>query len=355
MSKKISMLILVVLLLSGCWDERLNKDFASIPMIGFDGKLGELTGYFGLPGEQHNTNEFTMISAKGTSVEDVTLKVDQKINERIDISKLTSILFSDDTAKSDFYNYLDWYYRNSRNRLNTVLIITEGSTEPFIQYGNKMGKDVNNFYSEFVEGFKLNAVLPKINLQLACSVLLDEGIDLTLPYMKMSSGEKMPELDGIALFSGKKFSGKTLSREDSIILQLMKEKKADYTYLTFMYDDIPVTIRVDSIKRNMKWDGTKIDINYQMKVGIMEYYKDHLIEEKELNSLDTFLEKSFTKRMEDVLKVLHDANSDALGIGRYARAFHPDIFEKNKWKETYPNLTITPKVKIKIKETGIID
>ncbi|MFJ8064957.1 Ger(x)C family spore germination protein [Psychrobacillus sp. NPDC096426] len=355
MTKKISLLLLILLLLSGCRDERLNKDFASVPMIGFDGKLGALTGYFGLPGEQHNTNKFEMLSAKGISVEDVTLIVDQKINQRVDISKLTSILFSAETAKGDFYSYLDWYYRNSRNRLNTVLIVTDGSTEPFIQYGDKMGKDVNNYYSEFIEGFKLNAILPKTNLQLACTDLLDEGIDLTLPYMKMSNEGKMPELDGTALFSGKNFSGKTLNREESIVLQLMKNKKGKYTYLTFKYDDIPVTIRVNSVQRKMKWNGTKIDISYQMKVGIMEYYKDHLLEEKELKSLDKFLEEKLTKRMEEVLKVLHDANSDALGIGRYARAFHPDIFEEKKWKEKYPTLTITPKVKIKIMETGILD
>ncbi|WP_391209246.1 Ger(x)C family spore germination protein [Psychrobacillus sp. L4] len=355
MSKKISILIMVLIFLSGCWDERLNKDFASIPMVGFDGELGNLTGYFGLPGEQHQSKEFEMLSAKGVSVQDVAQKVDQKVNQRLDLSKLTSILLSDDTVKSDLDHYLDAYYRNSRSRLNTVLIITEGSTAPFIKYGEKMGSDVNNYYSEFVEGFKLESVLSKADIQQSLSDLTDEAIDLTLPYIKMSKEGDIPELVGVALFSEKKFSGKTLNKDESIILQLMKKKKGKYPYLTFTHKEIPITIKVDNLQRKMQWDGKHIEIHYKMKVGVMEYYKNHFLEKKELQELEKFLEETFTKRMEEILKVLHDGNCDALGIGRYARAFHPDVFEKNKWNEIYPTLTITPTVQVKIIETGITD
>ncbi|WP_192797520.1 Ger(x)C family spore germination protein [Psychrobacillus glaciei] len=355
MSKNISILIIVILLLSGCWDERLNKDFASIPMVGFDGEIGNLTGYFGLPGEQHQSEQFEMLSAKGISVQDVAQKVDQKVNERLDLSKLTSILLSDDTVKSDLDHYLDAYYRNSRSRLNTVLIITEGSTAPFIQYGDKMGSDVNNYYSEFVEGFKLESVLSKADIQQSLSDLKDEAIDLTLPYIIMSKEENIPELLGLALFSGKKFSGKTLNKDDSIVLQLMKKKKGKYPFLTFTHKEVPLTIRVDNLQRKMKWDGTHIEIHYKMKIGIMEYYKNHLLEKKEIQEIEKFLEETFTKQMEEILKVLHDSNCDALGIGRYARAFHPNVFEKNKWNEIYPTLTITPIVQVKVIETGIAD
>ncbi|MFF2752860.1 Ger(x)C family spore germination protein [Psychrobacillus sp. NPDC058041] len=358
MSKKISILIMVLILLSGCWDERLNKDFASIPMVGFDGEIGNLTGYFGLPGEQHQSEQFEMLSEKGVSVQDVAQKVDQKVNQRLDLSKLTSILLSDDTVKSDLDNYLDAYYRNSRSRLNTVLIITVGSTAPFIKYGEKMGSDVNNYYSEFVEGFKLESVLSKADIQQSLSVLKDEAIDLTLPYIKMSKeGDigDIPELVGLALFSEKKFSGKTLNKDESIILQLMKKKKGKYPNLTFTHKDIPLTIKVDNLQRKMKWDGKHIEIHYKMKIGVVEYYKNHFLEKKELQEIEKFLEETFTKKMEEVLKVLHDGNCDALGIGRDARAFHPDLFEKDKWHEIYTTITITPIVKVKIVETGITD
>lgn len=346
---------MVLILLSGCWDERLNKDFASIPMIGFDGELGNLTGYFGLPGEQHQSEKFEMLSAKGVSVQDISQKVDQKVNQRLDLSKLTSILLSDETVKSDLERYLDVYYRNSRSRLNTVLIITEGSAAPFIQYGEKMGSDVNNYYSEFVEGFKLESVLSKSDIQHSLSELMDEGIDLTLPYIKMSKEGDTPELGGIALFSGKKFSGKTLNKDESIIFQLMKKNKGKYPYLTFTHKEVPITIRVDNLQRKMKWDGKHIEMQYKMKVGIMEYYKNQLLEKKERQELEEFLEETFSKKMEEILKVLHDGNSDALGIGRYARAFHPDLFEKDKWLEVYSTLIISPSVKVKIIETGITD
>ncbi|TQR05537.1 hypothetical protein FG383_19605 [Psychrobacillus soli] len=59
--------------------------------------------------------------------------------------------------------------------------------------------------------------------------------------------------------------------------------------------------------------------------------------------------------MEGKIAILSDANTDALGLGRIARAFHPDLFQEGKWNETYPTLTITPSVQVKITDTGILD
>ncbi|TQR20686.1 Ger(x)C family spore germination protein [Psychrobacillus vulpis] len=353
--KKIVSIVFIVLLLSGCWDERPNKDIAIVPMIGFDGEIGELKGYFGIPGQQQNAGEFSFLKAEGASVEEVRQKIDLQVSEGVDLSKLSSILISDQLAEHDLYSLLDMYYRNARNRLNTSMLITEGSAEPFIKYGEKMGGNVNNYYSQLVKGFVQKSIFPDIDLQLACSYLLDEGIDLVLPYIKISNENDVPEVGGLALFDEGNFTGKTLKREESILLNVMMDKIGKYAYITYMDKNVPVTINIKQINKDMKWDGTTIHIDYKIKIGIMEYYKNDFQNKERKKELEKFLQQKLTTDMEKIVKILHDANSDALGLGRIARAFHQDLFEEGKWKDIYPTLTIVPKVSINITDTGVMD
>lgn len=105
----------------------------------------------------------------------------------------------------------------------------------------------------------------------------------------------------------------------------------------------------------MYWDGEKIGLDYQLKVSIMEYYKNNIKDKNTRLKLEKSLEEKITSQMESNLKILLDANSDALGLGRIARAFHPKLFQEGKWNEIYPTLTITPTVQVKITDTGILD
>ena len=44
--KKITLIsIACSFLLAGCWDERLYKDITIVPLIGYEGEPGKLTGY----------------------------------------------------------------------------------------------------------------------------------------------------------------------------------------------------------------------------------------------------------------------------------------------------------------------
>ncbi|MFJ7972493.1 Ger(x)C family spore germination protein [Psychrobacillus sp. NPDC096389] len=353
--KKVISILCCVVFLSGCWDERLNKNIAIVPMIGFDGELGSLTGYFGIPGKQQNMSNFNLLMAEGQSVEEVRQKIDTQVNEGVDLSKLGSILISDQLAEKDLYSLLDLYYRNARNRLNAMLIITEGSAEPFIQYGQKISVEVNDYYPMLLEGFTLKSVVPHTDLQLACSILLDEGIDLVLPYLKISSENDVPELVGLALFDSGNFTGEILNIDESIILNVMRDDLNKYAYITYMEEKIPLTISIKKVKRKMHWDGETIGLDYQLKVSIMEYYKNNFKDKNTRLKLEKSLEEKITSQMESNIKILLDANSDALGLGRIARAFHPKLFQEGKWNEIYPTLTITPTVQVKITDTGILD
>ena len=57
--------------------------------------------------------------------------------------------------------------------------------------------------------------------------------------------------------------------------------------------------------------------------------------------------------MNEMMEKLQKAKSDAIGLGRIVRAFHPSYFEKD-WSEKFSTLKIPIKVDVEIVKTGIL-
>ncbi len=46
--------------------------------------------------------------------------------------------------------------------------------------------------------------------------------------------------------------------------------------------------------------------------------------------------------------------SDSLGIGRHVRAFHPKVWKKGDWNDTFSEIEIKPGITVEVKRTGIL-
>ena len=72
--------------------------------------------------------------------------------------------------------------------------------------------------------------------------------------------------------------------------------------------------------------------------------------------MEKFLSKEMTKEFNEVIKKLQEAKSDGVGFGRTVRAFHPALWNKGDWQDTFSETCqLTVKVKAKITRTGILN
>ena len=111
------------------------------------------------------------------------------------------------------------------------------------------------------------------------------------------------------------------------------------------------------VRYNKKWDiqDSKINATYKMKFSVNEFSYDHLDKEKTRKELEKFLSKELTKDFNEVIKKLQEAKSDPVGFGRSVRAFHPNLWNKGKWQDTFSELDINVKVEAEITRTGILN
>ena len=359
MRNKGLILLVCLLILSGCWDEKLLKDVTIVSLVGIEGTPGDVKAEFAFPVIENESISYLTSSGTGLSLRDARGDANHRTKEALDIASVEVILIAEESAKSDLYAYLDMLYRDPRNRLSGHIAIVQGELKPYFESTENMQEDVAGYYVELLHTAVMYTYTPDISIQTTATTLFGEDMDLALPYIKIDEESKTPEIAGVALFSGKKFTGETLDVRESIILSLLKKKKGRYTRLFYYWKDdkreSPLAVEVINIKK--KWKITKNEINatYDFDLNVEEFPHDSLDEEKMIKELDKFLSKELTKEFNGVVNKLQKAKSDSVGFGRTVRAFHRDLWDKGDWQETFSEIPIDVKVNAKITRTGILN
>ena len=359
MKKIILISIACSFLLAGCWDERLYKDLAIVPLIGVEGEPGKFTVHYTYTAVSNGALSYSAAEGSGVSLRETRIDANRKASEILDVSQMEVILLNEETVKSNIMESFDVYFRTPRNRLSSRFVVVDGEMAPYMEKSEKMTLELPDYYAKLIETAISFSIAPDIDIQQVDGIIFDDAIDLALAFVKMSEKTGMPEVSGVALFSEKVFTGHTLDEKESVIAQLLQKKPEKNVSFTYMWekDGKSYPITAEPVNNKRKWDiqNSKIDATYKMNFNIEEFANNHLDEDKTREELEEFLSKKLTEDFNKVIKKMQEAKSDVVGFGRTVRAFHPDLWKKGKWQDTFSELDIKIKVEAKIKRTGILN
>ncbi|MFM9533909.1 Ger(x)C family spore germination protein [Lysinibacillus sp. IITD104] len=357
MYRKGIMLLLSMLLLAGCWDERLYKNASVVTLVGVDGYVGAYKGYYAYPNSAAQQNE--VIEADGISPRDVRNQANLKVEQTIDLSELSTILVSDQTVREPLYDILDIYFRNPQNPISIKIAVTEGDVKPFIELTKDLAGGSGDYYERFMESTEENTIFPKLDLQTVGSMLFEQTIDIALPYIQLSEDKKHAVAAGVTLFSGQRFTGTVLTPKQSLTMLLLMNQPSKQARMSYMWKHdgkaMPITAEVIHIKRQwtVNEELKRIDMDYLIEVEIEEFAHDHLYKDPIFKEVQQLIQNQMQAEFEEVLRILQGQQSDTLGIGRYIRAYHPKMFQKD-WHTIYASLQLVPSVQVKIIRTGVL-
>ncbi|AMX00432.1 Ger(x)C family spore germination protein [Rummeliibacillus stabekisii] len=361
--RKVTVFFLVSsLLLSGCWDERLYKELSVISVIGIEGYVGDLRTFYAYPSSSDDPTKYIVLEGVGKTEREGRINADKKTEQTMDIAELTAILVSEDSAKKDLYALLDVYYRSAQNPVTAKIAITEGSPKRFLELKNTIPKEIGEYYLDFVKSFEDATIVPRVNLEIAADLMFSEGRDLALPYLKTSSDKALPQLEGLALFNEKKYTGEYLTLRESTFATLLGYRKARIVELAYLWEkqgkNIPVAFDVIRFKKKKKviqeGGNVKFQYNINMPITMTEYPPDHLDRKQVRKQLEEFIEDSVEKDITRMFKKAQEVSSDILGIGEYIRAYYPQLWREGKWKDIYKDIKIEAKVNVDIVRSGSI-
>jgi Ger(x)C family germination protein len=368
MKGKQPILVLLCLLLTGCWDQHLMKNAVLVQILSFDlTPKEELLLGVSIPiieessGGPQATVKSETFSAEGHTPRDSRLKIDREISGILDTSKNKLILFGERMASTGIYPSLDVIWRDPRNSLGATLGIVEGEAVDLLGIKPKHETNVSEYIQDALISAEENSIIPNETIQTLASEMLDPGEDIVLPYLKMNK-KKSVVVVGLALMDEKKYSG-NLPPQDSTLLLLMNNKKGKYARFTKQVNNDKhhelnnyISFNVQNMKRKLKVqvkDGeVTVQLNLDLKIIVDEYPKGDV--PKEIERLNKLLSKELTEDAKQVIKKLQQANSDVFGIGRRLIAFHPKTWEVQDKKDYFKNIKFNTRVKVEIIKHGIV-
>ncbi|GGD02833.1 germination protein KC [Thalassobacillus devorans] len=369
--KGLLLLFCCLVLLTGCWDQRLFKDAKLIMGATFDltddGQVKDTVSVL-IPDagtERASEGSAHIETGIGNNLFDARSKIDQQLAYKFDPSKLEVLLIGEEIAKQDIYSILDGYYRAPRNNLSAEIAVVEGEAAEVFT----ITTDQEPRISEHIVGL-LDAVADTThshgdNVQLICAELFEPGIDIALPLLSVDKDANKINYKGLALFHDKQYHGTSLNAEQATLLLLMDNKKGKVARITrkvsekgeprmARYLSAEVTKHNRDLKIIPSGGTVSVDINLDLYVNVVEYPLDKLTDPKKITELEKKLSETLTKEAEEVISLLQEAHSDVLGIGRRTEAFHYDTWKQMDWEEEFKTITITPKVNVVIQEHGTI-
>ena len=244
-------------------------------MTGFEGEIGDITGYYAYPEATTTEMKTIVVTANGVSPRDVRQKADLKTEQTMDLSELSTLLISEDTAKDDLYEYLDIYFRDAFSPISPKMVLVQGELMPYFKITEQFQSTAGEYYSRLITSLEDNSLVIPYTLQTASTLLFENAQDLALPYLKIGDDGK-PVADGVALFSGRSFTGETLDSTQGVLLNILNNSLGQTARITYLYEKSPVTFRINKLKKDTTVSENEIEITLKIGAVLSEYPKDNL-------------------------------------------------------------------------------
>lgn len=365
-----------LIFMPGCWDQNLLKNISLVLTSAVD-QGEEDNAKFSITYrkvqqsqsmEQGNTGSYstTVLTTEAPTLRKARTNFSRIVDQKIDISKMRVMLIGDEFAQNRLLPYLDMFYRDPKSPLLANLAVVQGGS--CVELINQLLKEkliVSDYLNNLITTASQSSLVAPKNIQNVRSKMLQTGEDFTLPLLHFDQSKQLISVKGVALFDNEKKKGE-LYGQDAILLTLMDGKMGSYaTFTKKVRSDMKskesnyITLQVTDSKRDIKivnpdHRDLTFSLNYEFTTSVLEYPKDNLDTDKNIEMLNKRLSAILTKDAEKVIASLQEANSDVLSLGRKYRVRHYDEYMKMNWVTDYPKVKIIPKVKVNITQTGII-
>lgn len=358
--KVVPLLVFVLLFCNGCWDKKEFNQLAIAQNIAVDysDNLYSVTVQLVMPSasdEEVSGDSMWLISGKGASVAEAMEQISYTAPRELYLDHLDIVLLGEGLMQHDVSEGLEYLMKERVLRRRTDLLAVQGTASDLLEAKLKLA-DVDIYYlrnllrdqRQWVKNG--NAILN--DYCLAADGILTEG--LVIPRITVK-GEKALELNGAALL-----------QDDTLLCWLEQSWMGSYRWITggaqiyllpanAYHDAVTVEVRKDKCKWELVSEAPlKVRANLHGSLHVVENTirtEGWTVEETEAfhSRVQAELEQMLTVQIEKDFALLQQNRCDALQLGRWLYAYHPDLVETERWPEQFADVDIEVQLETRIK------
>ena len=379
--KRIKFLILLLPLLSGCYNYRELNDLGITTAVSIDYKdnnfyvIAEVIN----PIKQQdasssNNSPFVNYNSSSSSLQDAFRKVVLESPRQLYAAQLEIIVLSEEVVNNHLEEVLEYFARDPESRTEIKIIVakTEDSTKAITLQTLLTSLSSSNIINSLDLQSKVLGMSYPVTLNELLNMYIDPYLEVVLPSMTLygnyeigdekenittSSPKAIVKIDGSTITKDNKILG-YLDLEESKILNLINGKlketiiKMNYYdgYIIFEPNRIKVSRELD-IKNNI----IKINISGYSKTKEIQSNID-LKDPKEVEKLNKALNMELEKKITDTFNSIREKyGTDVFGFQELYYRTNYKYFKENctNWYEDiYPKIKLEVKANVRLYEKG---
>lgn len=379
--KRIKFLILLLPLLSGCYNYRELNELGITTAVSIDYKdnnfyvIAEVIN----PIKQQdasssNNSPFINYNSSSSSLQDAFRKVVLESPRQLYAAQLEIIVLSEEVVNNHLEEVLEYFARDPESRTEIKIIVakTEDSTKAITLQTLLTSLSSSNIIKSLDLQSKVLGMAYPVTLNELLNMYIDPYLEVVLPSMTLygnyeigdekenittSSPKAIVKIDGSTITKDNKILG-YLDLEESKILNLINGKlketiiKMNYYdgYIIFEPNRIKVSRELD-IKNNI----IKIDISGYSKTKEIQS-NINLKDPKEVEKLNKALNMELEKKITDTFNSIREKyGTDVFGFQELYYRTNYKYFKENctNWYEDiYPKIKLEVKANVRLYEKG---
>ncbi len=331
--KKIIIVVVSILLLSGCYDYSEIDDISIITGILLDYHNNQ----YEMISEVLENEKESKINIYKTSCKSINLcllKISEESNKELFISHLKALILTDRTINKDT-SFYDYFLRNSKSKMNFYVYYIED------QYIDKLfnnNKNTSLFLKDIID---YNTRNYSSLIKLSFTDMIQKNIEYGIIniYPSITIDDEKVYIDKLVSFN--KENKTILSNTESVIYNILLNN-AISSYITIPCDNENFTLKLSKSKSKYKYDN-KLTININNNAILSSYNCKYDLNEKEsINILEQLSNDYIKNKSYELLKLSKNNNTDFLGITRYIYKHNKEKINLNNINEViYANTKIT--------------
>jgi spore germination protein len=356
--------IIIVIVLTGCAEQRIIDDLALINAVGYDVTKNEknplkLTVTFPIITKDGKYDRKT-IMVEGKSSKEAREKVRLKTNLKLESGQIRVTLYGQELAKQGMLPYLQSLVRDPSIGTRAKLALAEDKASDVLMLQIKNEGQNATYLEQFLTKLNRENLRTNYNIYQFLRDYYDDGIDPILPVFKVEKNNIV--YNGIGLFHEDKLV-EILKPSEARYLFLFREEMKQGNFveqidvgeeekasIMLNYQLKQHHINIQSTSTNTK----KASINIELIGDVLEYTgKEEISDPKIQKKIEMIISKKINQEGKELIIKLQKLQVDPLGINRYVR----NKMSYKEWKaldkyQSYKDMDIKIEANIILNSSG---
>jgi spore germination protein KC len=385
MKKLIFVLLILSLILTGCWDRRELNEIAITLALGID-KVDDkfqLTAQVVVPSEvsmkqSSGRSPVTLFQADGETLFEAFRKMTIESPRKIYPGHLRMLVIGEELAEEGLGESLDLLSRDWELRSDFYVVVAKDMTAAEILNVTTPIESIpaNKMFHTLKTSEENWSVTKGVTLDELLDDLITDGKAAVLTGIRVFGnqevGSSKQNVESITPAARIQYDHLAVFKKDKLVGWLNESESKGYNYITDSVKSsvtsiscpekgkasIEVIHSKSDIKGKFNNGEPEVDVTIQAEgdVGAVECHID-LTETKAIDALEKSYEKELKETIQQTIETVQKQyKADIFGFGQAIHRSNPKKWAKikNQWDETFTDLTVNVEVDLKIRQTGTV-